>query len=71
MIGRVWRRLYRWAHDRYGAHTGVFIAKYGRVCDKCHLPVRWNGDGYQLRTPFTRNPTVGTPSLTRIPRSQR
>lgn len=59
MIGRYWRGFRRWIHNRFGTHDGVFIAKYGRVCPKCSLPVRWDGTAYVLKTPFLRNPPVG------------
>lgn len=59
MIGRYWRGLRRWLHDRFGSHTGVFVAKYGRVCTKCNLPVRWDGAAYVLKEPFTLHPPVG------------
>lgn len=55
------RALYRWAHDRWGSHQGPIIAKYGRVCGRCHLPIRWDATTgrYELRTPLEMHPAVG------------
>jgi hypothetical protein len=60
MLGRHWRGLRRWLHDRYGTHTPVFDAKYGRCCDRCFLPLRWDATtgSYILRTPFEMHPPV-------------
>lgn len=59
-FGRWWRGLRRRLHDRYGTHTARFIAGYGRVCDRCNLPVRWDQSTgeYQLRTPFEMHQPV-------------
>lgn len=62
MIGRYWRGLRRWLHDKLGNHNETaFVAKYGRVCSKCHLPVRWEPatEAYVLKQPFERHPPVG------------
>lgn len=61
MIGRYWRALRRWAHDRYGTHDVTFIATYGRVCRKCNLPVQWveAENRYRIRRPFDLHPPIG------------
>lgn len=58
MVGRYWRGLRRWAHNRFGTHSSKFIAGYGRVCERCFLPLRWDGDRYVLRVPFEMAPPV-------------
>lgn len=55
------RRVYRWWHCRYSRHETVSIAKYGRVCVRCCLPVQWDGHRYVLRSPLTVHPVVGRP----------
>lgn len=70
-IGLAWRHVRRRLHDRFGSHTGVVDAKYGRVCDRCYLPVYRDGDVWVLKARLVMHPPIGKPSLTRIPRKDR